>query len=105
MEGPSHTRGAEKRKKENEMEFFLPMIPPTVTHHDKELHAFMKDGKPRAVLHDSAELKDARAKLRAHLAAHRPPERMTGAVSLCGIGHRALAYSAKSVRANTVNGE
>lgn len=25
--------------------------------------------------------------------------------SLCGIGHRALAYSAKSVRANTVNGE
>ena len=29
------------------MEFFLPMIPPTVTHHDKELHAFMKDGKPR----------------------------------------------------------
>lgn len=83
LEGPSHTRGAEKRKKKNEMEFFLPMIPPTVTHHDKELHAFMKDGKPRAVLHDSAELKDARAKLRAHLAAHRPPERMTGAVRLC----------------------
>ena len=26
-------------------------------------------------------------------------------ISLCGIGHRALAYSAKSVRANTVNGE
>lgn len=43
----------------------------------------MKDGKPRAVLHDSAELKDARAKLRAHLAAHRPPERMAGAVRLC----------------------
>ena len=36
----------------------------------------------RAVLHDSAELKDARANLRAHLAAHRPPERMTGAVRL-----------------------
>ncbi len=65
------------------MEFFLPMIPPTVTHHDKELRAFMKDGKPRAVLHDSAELKNARAKLHAHLAAHRPPERMTGAVRLC----------------------
>ena len=26
-------------------------------------------------------------------------------ISLCGIGLRALAYSAKSVRANTVNGE
>ena len=82
------------------MEFFLPMIPPTVTHHDKELRAFMKDGKPRAVLHDSAELKDARAKLRAHLAAHRPPERMTGAVRLCENG--AFLSAADITTASTV---
>ena len=38
------------------MQFFLPMRPPTVTHHDKDLHAFMRGGKPCAVLHDSPEL-------------------------------------------------
>ena len=55
------------------MQFFLPMKPPTVTHHAKELHAFMKDGKPKAVLHDSAELKDARANC-TNLAPHRPAQ-------------------------------
>ena len=39
----------------------MPMRPPTVTHHDKQLHTFMRDGKPCAVLHDTPELKDARA--------------------------------------------
>lgn len=37
-------------------QFFLPMKPPTTTHNAKELHAYMKGGKPCAVLHDSAEL-------------------------------------------------
>lgn len=46
-------------------QFFLPMKPPTTTHNAKELHAYMKGGKPCAVLHDSAELKAARAKLHA----------------------------------------
>lgn len=64
------------------MEFFIPMIPPTVTHHDKELTAYMKDGKPRAVLHDSVRLRDARAKLRAHLAPHRPETPISGGVRL-----------------------
>ncbi|NLU24132.1 MAG: RusA family crossover junction endodeoxyribonuclease [Clostridiales bacterium] len=64
------------------IEFFLPIVPPTVTHQAKELCAYMKDGKPHAVLHDSAELKDARAKLHAHLAPYRPAEPMTGAVRL-----------------------
>ena len=64
------------------MNFFLPMIPPTVTHHDKALHAFMRGGKPCAVLHDTPELKDARAKLHAYLAPHAPAEPITGPVRL-----------------------
>lgn len=48
------------------------MKPPTTTHNAKELHAYMKGGKPCAVLHDSAELKAARAKLHAYLAPHAP---------------------------------
>ena len=37
----------------HKMQFFLPMKPPTVTHHAKELHAYMKGGKPCAVLHQA----------------------------------------------------
>lgn len=64
------------------MQFFIPMRPPTVTHHDKDLHAFMRGGKPCAVLHDSPELKDARAKLRAGLAPHAPAVPLGGPVRL-----------------------
>lgn len=64
------------------MQFFLPMNPPTVTHHDKELHAYLKDGRPRAVLHDSARLLDAKAKLRAALLPHRPAKPLEGPVRL-----------------------
>lgn len=64
------------------MQFFIPMHPPTVTHHDKELHAFMRGGRPCAVLHDSPELKDARAKLRAGLAPHAPAIPLGGPVRL-----------------------
>lgn len=53
-------------------QFFIPMRPPTTTHNAKELHAYMKDGKPCATLHDSDELKAARAKLHAYLAPHAP---------------------------------
>ena len=53
-------------------QFFIPMRPPTTTHNAKELHAYMKGGKPCAVLYDSAELKAARAKLHAYLALHAP---------------------------------
>ena len=48
------------------------MQPPTTTHNAKQLHAYMKGGQPHAVLHDSPELKAARAKLHAHLAPHAP---------------------------------
>ena len=64
------------------MQFFIPMRPPTVTHHDKDLHAFMRGGKPCAVLHDSPELKAARAKLRAGLAPHAPAAPLGGPVRL-----------------------
>lgn len=62
--------------------FFLPMRPPTVTHHAKQLHAYMKGGRPCAVLHDSPELKNAQAKLRAALAPYRPPAPMEGPLRL-----------------------
>lgn len=64
------------------MQFFLPMKPPTVTHQAKELHAFMKGGKPCAVLHDSRALKDARAKLHAALAPYAPDKPFAGPVRL-----------------------
>ena len=53
-------------------QFFIPMQPPTTTHNAKQLHAYMKGGQPHAVLHDSPELKAARAKLHAYLAPHAP---------------------------------
>lgn len=54
------------------MEFFMPMRLPTKTHHDKKLSGV--HGK--AVLYDSPELKDVKAKLVAHLASHSPKELM-----------------------------
>ena len=65
------------KKRKNEvnpryMQFFIPMQPPTTTHNAKQLHAYMKGGQPHAVLHDSPELKAARAKLHAYLAPHAP---------------------------------
>ena len=60
------------------IEFFLPMVPPTATHQEKQI-AVVK-GKP--VLYDPAEVKAARSKLTAHLAGHRPVRRMEGAVQL-----------------------
>lgn len=64
------------------LQFFLAMQPPTVTHHSKQLHAYIKDGRPKAALHDSEELRDARAKLHAYLAKHRPQRPMEGPVRL-----------------------
>ena len=50
------------------IEFFLPMIPPTVTHQEKKIHVV--SGKP--VFYEPEQVKAARVKLRDHLAAHRP---------------------------------
>ena len=57
-------------------EFFLPILPPTVTHQEKQVRVV--NGKP--VFYEPAELKTARAKLQAHLAGHVPAEKYTGAI-------------------------
>lgn len=58
--------------------FFLPMIPPTVTHQEKKAHVVK--GKP--VFYEPAELKAARLKLMAHLGKHAPALPLQGAVRL-----------------------
>ena len=60
------------------MEFFITMIPPTATHQEKQVHVV--NGKPK--LYEPQELKEARAKLEAHLWQHRPAEKFTGTVEL-----------------------
>lgn len=66
------------------LQFFLPMIPPNVTHHAKKLAAYVdgKTGKPKAVLHDTEELRDVHAKLHGALAPHAPDTAMPGPVRL-----------------------
>lgn len=54
------------------------MDPPTVTHQEKQIHVVK--GKP--VFYEPAELKAARAKLRDHLAKHRPAQPFAGGVRL-----------------------
>ena len=53
-----------------EMEFFMSMIPPTVTAQEHNVTA--RNGKP--VFYDPPELKDAREKLTAHLSKHAPEQ-------------------------------
>ncbi len=60
------------------MEFFMPMLPPTVTFQEKKLA--VRNGKP--VIFDSDELKAAKEKLRAHLSTHIPEEPLSGALLL-----------------------
>ena len=60
------------------MHFFLPMIPPTVTHQQKKVHVV--NGKP--VHYEPARLAAARQKLVAHLAGHVPLVGFTGPVRL-----------------------
>ena len=59
-------------------EFFMPMKPPTVTQQEHQVRVV--NGKP--VFYNPAELEDARAKLTAHPAGHKPPEMFTSAVRL-----------------------
>lgn len=60
------------------MEFFLPMIPPTATHQEKQVRVVK--GKP--VFYDPPEVTAARSKLTAHLAGHRPERPIEGGVRL-----------------------
>lgn len=59
-------------------EFFMPMIPPAVTHQEHKV-AVVK-GKP--VFYEPPELKDARNKLMANLLRHKPEKPYSSAVRL-----------------------
>ena len=61
-----------------QIDFFIPMIPPTTTAQTKAVRVVR--GKP--VFYEPDELKAARAKLEAHLAKHRPPAPAKGALRL-----------------------
>ena len=60
------------------IDFFMPMIPPTITHQEKKVHVV--NGKP--VFYEGQELKAARSKLEAHLAKHRPDKKYVGGIEL-----------------------
>ena len=60
------------------MEFFMPMVPPTATHQEKQIRVVK--GKP--VFYDPPEVAAARSKLTAHLAGHKPDRPLGGAVRL-----------------------
>lgn len=59
-------------------EFFLPIIPPTVTHQEKKVS--IKNGKP--IFYEPPELVQAREKLSAYLAKYIPVEKYTSGVRL-----------------------
>lgn len=59
-------------------EFFMSMVPPTITHQEKQVHVV--NGKP--VFYEPQELKAARAKLEAHLGKYLPKNKYTGPVEL-----------------------
>ncbi len=60
------------------IEFFLPMIPPTVTHQEKKIA--VKNGK--VIVYEPPELAEAREKFRAYLSRHKPEKPFTGALRL-----------------------
>jgi Holliday junction resolvase RusA-like endonuclease len=57
-------------------EFFMPMIPPTKTHQEKQVNWKTK------TFYEPAELKAARAKLQGHLAGHVPEQKYKSGVRL-----------------------
>lgn len=67
-----------ERRRIMKLEFFMPMVPPTVTHQEKQVRVVK--GKP--VFYEPPELREARAKLEAHLAGHRPERPLESAVRL-----------------------
>ena len=78
-----------------DLEFFLPMIPPTATAQEHQVDT--RGEKPR--FYDPPRVAEARAKLEAHLAQHVPPRRMEGGIRLvqkwiwpCGTRHRDGEY-------------
>lgn len=79
------------------IEFFMPMIPPTVTAQEKEIGRNRKTGK--AYLHDTPEISEAKKMLTAHLWKHKPDEPYVCGVRLivkwcfpCGSRHKDGEY-------------
>lgn len=60
------------------IKFFLPIIPPTVTHQQKKIG--VAHGKPYT--YEPAKLKDARQKLTSYLAKYAPEQPYEGAIRL-----------------------
>ncbi len=60
------------------IEFFVPMLPPTITAQQHQVT--IRGGKP--VFYKPQELKSARIKLRDHLGKHVPEEKYIGAIRL-----------------------
>lgn len=60
------------------MEFFMAMVPPTVTHQEKQVRVVK--GKPK--FYEPQELKEARRKLESYLAQHAPDLKCTGPMEL-----------------------
>ncbi|MBN6886226.1 Holliday junction resolvase RusA-like endonuclease [Cytobacillus horneckiae] len=60
------------------IEFFMPMVPPTTTHQQKQVT--VRNGKP--VFYEPEDLKAARAKLMAHLGKHVPEKKYKGPLRL-----------------------
>lgn len=60
------------------IEFFMAMIPPTITHQEKKVHVV--HGRP--VFYEPSELKAARQKLMACLGQHAPAESYQGGLQL-----------------------
>lgn len=63
------------------IEFFMPMIPPTVTHQEKRIAVV--NGKSR--VYEDERLKEARSKLMANLASYVPGKEIEGAIALSTI--------------------
>lgn len=85
-------------------EFFMAMVPPTVTHQEKQVHVV--SGKP--VFYEPAELRAARQKFRAHLQKYKPAKKYDRAVELvakwcfpCGSAHKDGEY--RSTKPDTDN--
>lgn len=60
------------------LEFFMPMIPPTVTSQEHKLS--VKNGKP--IFYDPPELKQAKVKLTAYLSKHIPEHPYSSSIRL-----------------------
>ena len=59
-------------------EFFMPMLPPTITHQQKKI----KKVNGKIIVYEPAKLSNARSKLLGHLASHIPAAKYTTAVRL-----------------------